>query len=110
MGDPASCCPSCARNEIPSGAVAVARLSTGLVSSSKFAATSTDSDDTAASTAQVAAWALTLAWSREEPHRTGEVAILPPFQSVRFGRGDDAIEKFVRHGIQRPGEPFRERS
>jgi hypothetical protein len=92
---------------VPSGVVARPRLSTGLVSSSKFAATSTDSDDTAASTGQVAAWALTLAWSREEPERAGEVAFLPPFQSVLLGRGDDAMENFTRFGIQRPGEPFR---
>jgi hypothetical protein len=76
------------------------------VSSSNFAATSTDSDDTAASTAQVPAWAFVIAWSAEEPHRAGEVAFLPPFQNILLGRGDQEMEKFVRFGIQRPGEPF----
>ena len=76
------------------------------MSSSNFAATSTDSDDTAASTAQVPAWAFVIAWSAEEPHRAGEVAFLPPFQNVLLGRGDPEMEKFVRFGIQRPGEPF----
>jgi two-component system nitrogen regulation response regulator GlnG/two-component system response regulator HydG len=73
---------------------------------SNFAATSTDSDDTAASTAQVPAWAFVIAWSAEEPHRAGEVAFLPPFQNVLLGRGDQEMEKFMRFGIQRPGEPF----
>lgn len=76
------------------------------MSPSNFAATSTDSDDTAASTAQVPAWAFVIAWSAEEPYRAGEVAVLPPFQNVLVGRGDQELEKFVRFGIQRPGEPF----
>jgi hypothetical protein len=67
----------------PFGAVARRRLSTGLVSSSNFAATSTDSDDTAASTAQVPAWAFVFAWSAEEPHRAGEESFAP---SPRPGR------------------------
>jgi hypothetical protein len=70
----------------PFGAVPHRRLSTGLVSSSNFAATSTDSDDTAASTAQVPAWALVIAWSAEEPHRAGEVAFLPPSPGGGSGR------------------------
>ena len=58
------------------------------MSSPNFAATSTDSDETAASVAQVPAWAFVIAWSTEEPHRAGEIAFLPPFRNVLLGRGD----------------------
>jgi two-component system response regulator HydG len=54
---------------------------------------------------QVPAWAFVLLWSREESHRVGEVAFLPPFERSLVGRGDEEVEKFAHFGVHRPGEP-----
>ena len=55
---------------------------------------------------QVPALALVLLWSAWEPHRVGEVAFLPVFETRIFGRGDDDVGQLALFAKQRPGEPY----
>jgi two-component system response regulator HydG len=49
--------------------------------------------------------ALVILWSVSQPHRVGEVALLPSFEKLFIGRGDEEIEKFAHFMRRRPGEP-----
>src|SRR5450631_3096857 len=45
-----------------------------------------------------------LLYSASQPHRVGEVALLPYGEELFVGRGDKEIEKFARFARRRPGE------
>ena len=53
--------------------------------------------------AQVPQLVLVKLWSMAEPHRIGEVALLPPYERRLLGRGDVEIEKFQQFAQHRPG-------
>jgi len=65
-----------------------------------------DGTDTVNPGTQALCWALVLAWSSWEPHRVGQVAFIPTFESRLFGRGDSEVEKFTLFAKQLPGEPY----
>jgi DNA-binding NtrC family response regulator len=56
--------------------------------------------------AQALAYGLVLAWSNREPHRLAEVALFPPFERRRFGRGGDDLREHVGCAPHRPGEKW----
>jgi hypothetical protein len=47
--------------------------------------------------------ALVIAWSASQPHRVGEVALLPFGERLVVGRGDDEGESYACFARQRPG-------
>ena len=48
--------------------------------------------------------ALVIAWSASQPHRVGEVALLPFGERLLVGRGDVEAETFACFAPQRPGQ------
>ncbi len=46
-----------------------------------------------------------LLWCRMEQSRVGEVALLPPFDTMKGGRGVPGLRGFLRFGRHRPGGP-----
>jgi DNA-binding NtrC family response regulator len=78
------------------------------VSSPTIKTTVPEGADTVDPGSQALSWALVLLWSALEPHRVGEVAFVPTFESRFVGRGDEEldIDKFACFSRQRPGEPL----
>src|SRR5215472_14449528 len=48
--------------------------------------------------------ALVILHSTSQPHRVGEVALLPPFKRRLLGRGDEDISLFLRFARHLPGQ------
>jgi hypothetical protein len=69
--------------------------------------TLTGGSTSVATTRQVPVLVLVIVWYATEPHRVGEVAVFPPYQTLYVGRWDEelkiAIEEYARFAQRRPG-------
>src|SRR5579859_2745943 len=65
-----------------------------LVSSPAIKTTVPEGADTVDPRSQALCWAFVYLWSASEPHRVGEVAFVPTFESRLVGRGDVELDKF----------------